>query len=180
MMQETNTTTREQLLYVQDLVDVRRAFITALLLTGRVEQAEDAVIEAIGQFDTEQSTAEQLLTLTVAAAIKKSHAIPQSSEVVMNRSSILPWELNSVTYLSPYLRHCYVLRILLGWSREISARFLQLETGQLDEHTQAAAARLTYIHKVFRSAANHVPGPPLTNGFSCLGVNGEGNRINRL
>jgi hypothetical protein len=145
-----------------------------------VEQAEDAVVEAISQFDTEQSTAEQLLTMTVAAAIKKSHAIPQSPEVVKNRSSILPWELNSVTYLSPYLRHCYVLRILLGWSREVSASLLQLETSQIDEHTQTAALRLTYIHKVFRSAANRVPRPQPTNGFSGLGVEGEGNRINRL
>jgi hypothetical protein len=149
-----------------DSIDlIRKAFLAALLLTANVKQAEDAVVEAITLFDMEQAAPEGLVSIAVAAAVKMRPGI-ESPRDVRIRSSILPWELNSLRYLSPHLRHCFVLRILLGWSREMSAGFLQLETPQVDDRTRAAVARLTYIHQVFYAAENVISSLHSTNGFA--------------
>ena len=150
---------------VRDVDSMRRLFLTAVLLTGSVQQAEDAVLDAINLIDMEQGTPEALLKRTVVAAINKRSANPQSPEDAKSRSSMLPWELLSVIYLSPRLRHCFVLRILHGWSREISASLLGVEASQIDEQTRAAVVRLRYIHEVFCAAANRLSTPQPTNGF---------------
>ena len=133
-----------------------KLFTTALLLTADAAQAENAVLEAIRSTGPDHGGSAALLPATVAAAIRK-HAIPQSPEAVKRRFSLLPWQLNAVIYLSPRLRHCFVLRVLLGWSRKVSARALQVEVGELDEHTRVAAARLVLIQHVFDPSRNRPP-----------------------
>ena len=128
---------------------INTAFVTAVLLTADVAQAEAAVLEAIHLTDLEQRGSEALLKATVVAATGSQPSSRRSHETWNYRSSVLPWQLNSVTYLSTRLRQCFVLRVLRGWSRDCSASVLQLTPGAVDEYTLAAVVRLTYIQQVF-------------------------------
>jgi hypothetical protein len=130
---------------------LRKAFWIALLLTGSVTQAEAAVSDAIGVMDLDDGLSEPLLGITVAIAVNCRPQIGHPRVEVELRSSILPWELNAVVYLSPPLRHCFVLRVLLGYSRELSSAILGLQASQVDERTRLAVVRLRLIHDVFRS-----------------------------
>jgi hypothetical protein len=131
---------------------LRKAFLTALLLTGTVEQAETAVLQGITSLDLDENRAnEDLLSLTVSAAIETKPDVQISPEELKRPASILPGELQGVMYLSRHLRHCFLLRVLLGWSREIAARLLHLEIRQIDERTRSAVVRLAFIDNVFLS-----------------------------
>lgn len=148
-MQETVTTNAGEVEDVKQYVStIHKASLIALLLTGSVEEAENTVLEAIALFEVGQDAPEALLMITIAEAVRRPSS-RQTYKRAKGRSSMLPWQLSAVLYLSPQLRHCYILRILLGWSREISADLLGIDTTQVDECTRTAVVRLARIHKLF-------------------------------
>ena len=126
-----------------------RAFVAVLLLTGSLEEAEAVVLNAIDVADIGRGSGEGLLKRAIGLAINSRPRLTERARTVTSRSSILPWELNSVIYLSRKLRQCFVLRFLLGWSREATARILCLRPSLVDERTKAAVVRLTFMRQVF-------------------------------
>lgn len=134
-----------------------KAFVTALLLTGNLEEAETAVLDGIRSLDADNEVDEVLLRETVSAAIERRPEVQVALEELRRPSSILPGELLPLMYLSPHLRHCYVLRILLGWPSEIAAKLLHLDVFQMEALTRAAMLRLSYIDDVFGSLSNSPP-----------------------
>lgn len=139
---------------------LRKAFVAALLLTGSIDQAETAVLEGIEFLDSSDEDGEELLKRTVSAAIETQGA-PNPTPAVAPPSptppSALPREMLSVLSLAPEIRHWFVLRVLVGWSREICARLLRLDIGQIDERTRLAMFRLA-----------RCPAQPVRNGTDLL------------
>lgn len=74
-------------------------------------------------------------------------ALPTSGPREAIDSSILPLELQRVMCLAPVPRRCYVLRVLLAWSREDCASLLHMDSAQVDDEACFAAqalARMAY------------------------------------
>jgi hypothetical protein len=107
-----------------------KAFLTALLLTGGIEAAEAAVLEAIATLELDYDSGDCLLLETVKSAIKRRADAPDPSEQAF---SILPIELRRVLLLAPGSRHCFVLRVLLGMTPEISSGILNRSVHEVEE-----------------------------------------------
>ena len=123
-----------------------RTFTTALLLTGSAERAEAAVLEGIRVMDRSRVSAEALLRTTGEASI--SAKIPcERVEEKESASSLLPVELRRVLRLPPDFRRCFVLRVLVGLSREVCARMLQTEIHRVDELVCVSARALAGLSK---------------------------------
>ena len=122
-------------------------FITAILLTGSVKQAETAVLESIRSLNVDARTDEELLLrTTVAAAMdpRQRYRRPQPEEV-SQASSRLPVELQRVLLLPTDLRQCLVLRLLMTMPREFCARLLGINARKVDRDTCLAAQALAQI-----------------------------------
>jgi DNA-directed RNA polymerase specialized sigma24 family protein len=117
-----------------------RAFLAAHLLTANAEQAESAVMEAIASWDPDDDCEEALFERVLNIALRG-----QPSDVPDSPASFLPAELQAVVHLSPQLRRCFVLRILVGLSRQACARLLHWESRQVDQYTSAALKVLPFL-----------------------------------
>jgi hypothetical protein len=121
----------------------REAFCLALLLTGSAEQAEAAVTEALQLWNPDDPIGEYVLR-----QVAKSCADPEPPRLaggpaVPERAArLLPGELLPVPRLPLQYRRCFVLRILMGRSKQASARILDLSISQVDRYTCAALVRL--------------------------------------
>jgi DNA-directed RNA polymerase specialized sigma24 family protein len=123
-----------------------KIFVTALLLTGNAKQAEGAVVEVIRRLDFDDASDEALLRSTVDASLERRDVIPQLPPDALERASpALPLELRNVLHLSPELRRCFVLRVLIGLPREVCARLLHLGVGEVDERTCNASLSLAGV-----------------------------------
>jgi DNA-directed RNA polymerase specialized sigma24 family protein len=121
-------------------------FITAILLTGSVEQAETAMLEGIRSLDIDATLEEELLPTIVSAAMDpRQWSARRSPEEMAQAASLLPVELQRVLRLPTDLRHCFVLRLLLAMPREFCARLLGLDVGSVDRDTSLAAQALAQI-----------------------------------
>jgi len=88
-----------------DMLD--KAFPVALLLTGGVAGAEKAIESAIEQAGPDFS-AESLLVETARSAVLQRNWRDELPSTV-------PPELRALSLLSPVVRNCFVLRILIGF-----------------------------------------------------------------
>jgi hypothetical protein len=133
----------------QDLhLMVGKAFLTALLLTGSVERAEAAILEGNQQISLDHTFGEALFREAVNAAIElKNNISKHPPEELERASSMLPFELRCVLHLPPALRHCFVLRFLVGLPREACARLLYLKIRQVDERARTAMLELPTIQR---------------------------------
>ena len=104
---------------------VRLAFPAALLLTGNMHDAEQAVENAITASGSD-FTAEALLVETVRSVMQ----LPTCRD---ETHSILPRELQALSLLPPKGRNCFVLRVLLGIEREACTQILELSGDDVDE-----------------------------------------------
>jgi DNA-directed RNA polymerase specialized sigma24 family protein len=121
---------------------VDKAFVTAFLLSGNAKRAESAVSQSIERMAIEGSYGEELLQGAVRAAVRPQEApwgLPQEWEAA---SSKLPLELQRVLCLTPYLRQCFVLRVLLGLSSIACAVLLDSDADQVDRAARAAVLQL--------------------------------------
>jgi DNA-directed RNA polymerase specialized sigma24 family protein len=122
------------------------AFLAAHLLTAKTEQAESAVVEAMESWDPDDDSEEVLFLQVLRSALQADvECVPSSSNDADSLNSMLPAELNAVLSLPPQLRHCFVVRMLVGFSREICARLLHLHSRQVDQYTRAALQRLPFL-----------------------------------
>src|SRR5258708_3492044 len=100
------------------------AFPAALLLTGSMHRAEQAVENAINASGPD-FTAEALLAETVRSVMQ----LPKSQD---ETPLILPKELQALSLLPPKGRNCFVLRVLLGIGREACSEILELSGDEVD------------------------------------------------
>jgi hypothetical protein len=124
-----------------------RTFITAVLLTGSAERAEAAVLEGIKIMERGNVSDEALLLQGTLSASIAARADGGRVEEQEHASSLLPVELRRVLRLLPDFRRGFVLRVLIGLSREVCARMLQVEIQQIDELVCVAARALACLSK---------------------------------
>lgn len=119
---------------------ISTAFGTAHLLTGSVQQAENAVLKAIQSFDLNADDEEAFFHSTLHAAVQCPDEVTlRSTSNQPSRTGLfIPTELQAVLDLGQNSRHCFVLRVLAGMSRHACARLLQLTTSSVDQNTCAA------------------------------------------
>ena len=122
---------------------IGRIFTTMLLLTGRADRAEAAILEAAEALDAGESSDEELLRGAVKVSIADERNLGELRAEQLERASrLLPPELKRVLRLSPDLRGCYVLRVLAGFPGEVCASLLHLETRQVEERSLTAMLEL--------------------------------------
>ena len=127
---------------------LENAFIAGLLLTGSVERAETAILESVRISCPDDLFSEALFRRTVHYSIEPQNEVQAEQQKELDRAaSILPFELRCVLNLPRNLRYCYVLRILVGLSREVCAWLLHLEPSQVDQRTCAAMLELPPIQQ---------------------------------
>ena len=127
---------------------VDKAYVTALLLTANPERAEAAILEGNRVTHLDNTSGEAFLRGAVNAAVEPpSDTSEQLPEDLERASSMLPFELRRVLHLPQALRHCFVLRFLVGLPREVCARLLHLEIRQVDERARTAMLELPTIQK---------------------------------
>jgi hypothetical protein len=127
---------------------LENAFIAGLLLTGSVERAETAVLESVRMSCCDDLFSEALFRRTILYSLEphSDSSIDQQREID-RAGPILPFELRCVLNLPRHLRYCYVLRILVGLSREVCSWLLHLDTSQIDQRTSAAILELPFIQQ---------------------------------
>jgi hypothetical protein len=119
-----------------------RALLTAHLLTGSLQQAEEATLEAIDRWKPGDEPEEVLFQYVLDAAAR-AHAEPNPNHADLS-GSYLPKELKSVLRLAPQLRRCFVLRILAGLPAEVCGRSLCLHSEMVDRCTRDALQALAF------------------------------------
>ena len=88
-----------------------KAFTVALLLSAGVQRAEAAVLAAVGQLDPDQVCDDEFIGACVKHATMPQTRSTDRLEPVENAP--LPIELKRILLLPTYLRHSFVLRVLL-------------------------------------------------------------------
>jgi hypothetical protein len=120
-----------------------RMFVAAYLLTGSARQAESVVSESIQHLDTNATRVGCLSWKAIAAAILSED--PDADPTPDESPTELPIELLRVMRLSPRLRQCFVLRVLMAMPRHYCAGLLRINAEQVDADTCLAAQELARI-----------------------------------
>jgi hypothetical protein len=112
---------------------LERAFLTAHLFTGSLQQAEEVTLDAIDAWrpgeEPEEKLFQNVLDGAARAQVEAKPSDPDPSD------SYLPNELKAVVQLAPQLRHCFVLRVLAGLSVKGCARLLCLHADMVECYT---------------------------------------------
>jgi hypothetical protein len=115
------------------------AFRTALLLTGDTRTAEAAVMQGIGA--CQDLSPRGLLIEAVRSAVRRPTKSPGGPHEV----ECLPPELRPLFKLQPLLRHCFVLRILVGLSLEFCAELLEVSVTEFEDAVYEAFTQLPLV-----------------------------------
>jgi hypothetical protein len=115
------------------------AFRTALLLTGDTRTAEAAVTRAIDA--CEALSPGGILIEAVRSAVRRRTKLSNGPYEVDG----LPVELQRLFMLQPLLRHCFVLRILVGLFPEVCAELLEISIAEFEDAVYAALTELTLL-----------------------------------
>ena len=117
-----------------DMLD--KAFPVALLLTGGVASAEQAIESAIERSGPDFS-AESLLVETVYSAVlqrKWRYELP----------STVPPELRALSLLSPVVRNCFVLCILIGFDCGACSGILEVSVDDVENALHRSLLELPF------------------------------------
>jgi len=118
---------------------VRRAFHAAFLLTGNTVSAERVVLCAIESLSPEDVNPDVWLTKMLEETIQRLEQTAEREESSFEDNlPCIPAELGRVLQMERNLRHCFVVRVLLGFPEERSARLLRLNRNQLRSRTSEA------------------------------------------
>ena len=118
------------------------AFLTALLVAGDSEHAEAATAHAIRSIDGPDVSDEALIVAALKAAISSSPERPARDWDLDGELSFLPPALRRLSRLTMDHRNCFVLRMLVGLSREECSCVLGCSPKHIDEGTCAAMVNL--------------------------------------
>jgi hypothetical protein len=126
----------------KELTDVLdRVFLVALLITGNMDGAEDAVVDGIAALDGIMSS-DGFLQATLKSAIER---VERSSGELEGISPTLPLELRRILLLNPESRACFVLRILLGMPSETCSEVLRIPIQQIGHSVSNAMQQLAVL-----------------------------------
>jgi hypothetical protein len=131
---------------------VYAAFRAAFLLTGNMASAENAVLKAIELLDPTGVSAARFLPQTIQFSIPLANNVAQICNESTRVWLDLPVELLNILQLTPNLRCCFVLRILLGFSAKASASLLHLDVAKVNADTCVAMQQLASL-SYFQTAA---------------------------
>ena len=109
-------------------IQLRDALLAALVLTGTIEAAEQALSEAIATLGCSVAVNE-LLVATAKCAIQIGGGCLPMAEIP---SSLAP-ELRRLFLLSAVGRKCFVMRILMGLTLETTSGILNLHKDEVDD-----------------------------------------------
>jgi DNA-directed RNA polymerase specialized sigma24 family protein len=137
---------------------IDQAFLTALLLTGSAELAEDAVVDALDVWDESEEDEALLHAAARAAVAPRGGAKTARYEDAESAVSLLPMELRGILRLSSERRQCLVLRVLVGLSRRACARVLEMHVRQVDRLTTAALEEMPFLQQPIGRAARAASG----------------------
>jgi hypothetical protein len=133
---------------------VNRTFVTAHLLTARIDLAESATLEAINAWKPGIETAEEIFRHGVKSALRgreRRNASRLSND--NGTHSYLPAELRIVLELRPALRRSFVLRFLAGFSKEDCAELLGSPPERVDRAARMAVRLLPPFHRMISKGA---------------------------
>lgn len=116
---------------------LRLAFWTAWLFSGDASSAELAVLDALD--GCQDISRPDFFVGIVKSAIRRK-GTSSSSVGGLQR---IPSELRRIISLQSQLRHCFVLRVLLGLSPEICAELLSIAIPELENAAHAAMRELS-------------------------------------
>jgi hypothetical protein len=127
---------------------IAKAFNIAIILTGSTDLAEYAVSEAIRVWN-ETKPLEQTLCLgaTIAAIEVQRLSSTNRPPEMDSAAARLPLRLRNVVRLTPTIRNCFVLRILLGLCYETCARLLNSNAEQVIANICVALQTLADLDK---------------------------------
>ena len=108
---------------------VRDAYLAALLLTGTIEGAEQAVSDAIATSGCGGGVTQLLVATAKCAMTQRQDECLRQAEI----PSSLPPELQRLFLLPWASRRCFVLRMLLGFTAEMTSEILSLGRDEVDE-----------------------------------------------
>ena len=106
---------------------INESIRAALVLTGSMEGSERAITKAITALGPDPSQ-HALLRETARSAFQQSTVSDRSS-------SILPVELQALSFLLPTCRFCFVLRFLIGFDLETCSEILALSRREVTHFT---------------------------------------------
>ena len=121
------------------------------MLTGTIEAAEQAVSEAIATSECGVAV-DELLVATAKCAIQIPDGWLSRAEI----PSSLPAELQRLFLLSSVGRKCFVLRILMGLTLEVSSGILNLHSDEVDEALCRALSDLPRLAVIQSPVARNV------------------------
>jgi len=121
---------------------VSKAFVTAFLLSGDGERAETAVSKSIARMSLEDSSGEELIYEAIEVAVKPQDYAASTPKEWEPAASRLPLELRRVLCLAPYVRKCFVLRVLVGLPSEACAALLNSNAEHVDRGARDAMLQL--------------------------------------
>jgi hypothetical protein len=113
---------------IADEVQVRDAFFAALMLTGTIEAAEQAVSGAIATSRCGVAVEELLVDTAKCAVLLRDGCSPG-----VGIPSTLPPKLRRLFSLSSVDRQCFVLRMLMGLTPDVTSGILNLNRDKVDE-----------------------------------------------
>ena len=126
---------------------LENAFIVGLLLTGSVERTEIAILESVRLSCPDNLFGEKLFRRVIHCSLEMESDFSIKKWTELNHAlSILPFELRCVLTLPQDIRHCFVMRILLGLPREVCAWLLHIDIPQVNQRTQTAVLELADLH----------------------------------
>jgi hypothetical protein len=119
--------------------NVCKAFCVAVLLSGDMAIAEEAVHEAILSLDMEDLPTEALYICVATLSIQRSYGLATAGIPALMK---MPKELLDVLNLPRLRRQCFVLRFLVGLPESICASLLQMDRNEVCDATCAALSDL--------------------------------------
>jgi hypothetical protein len=136
-----------------------RVFLVALLITGNMDGAEDAVLDGIAALDS-TIPSDGLLLATLNSAIGRDEQRSCETEGIFPS---LPLELRRILLLNQKDRVCFVLRVLLGMPSETCSEVLRIPIQEIGHSVSDAMQQLAFFGS--------------TTGTGCCRTN-EGNSDN--
>lgn len=125
---------------------MEKSYVTALLITGCDRLAEDSVAGAVEQMACRYGSSDDLVrtTVRISLMVPSNPASPKQAAGISELSR-LPSALRRVLNLPRYQRICFVIHMLLGYSRNLCASLVHLEGNQVVAHARAAMHRLGIV-----------------------------------
>jgi hypothetical protein len=123
-----------------------RVFLVALLITGNMDGAEDAVLDGIGALDGTMSSG-LLLAMLKSAIERGEHRSGEIEDILPS----LPLELRRILLLNPDIRACFVLRVLIGMPSEACSEVLRIPIQEIGHSVSDAMQQLAFLGSTTRT-----------------------------